>query len=181
MVKPTPKKTTKANAIATSPPTQIVNTDKRQMDMANPNRKGGGNTPLKVATCGGVPEATHYDDIKESLGAKVSYPADFQTVIRDNEQQQNIPAWNSMSTSIDAPDAITRTNEPIYHQGFRKEHNKTVMDHGDNTTIRHSHKQDGGTIIHNENSQVDKAFSPTSETLYGGKLPKRSSSSPAIS
>jgi len=178
----TQKKTstpTKASgSIATKPAKQIPNTNKREMDMVNPNRKGGGNTPLKMATCGGDPEAIHYDDILESTGTKYSYPAEFQTVIMNNEQQQNIPAWNAMSVSIDAPDAITRTDEPIYHQGFRKAPKKWIDNNkDDNMIISHAHKQDGGTIIHHENSQVDAPFTPTSTTIYGGTLPKGKSSS----
>ncbi|SRR5258708_23796320 len=167
----TKKTTTKASSIATTPPKQRLNTDKREMDKANEN------THLKVTTCAGGAFSPEYDKIKET-GVSYGHPAWNETTI---DKSDRIPAWNSMSVSIDSPDAITRTNEPIYHQGFRKEPNKSVMDAGDNTIIRHTHKQDGGTIIHNQNSQVNKPFSPTSETIHGGKLPKRSSSSPAIS
>jgi hypothetical protein len=172
------KKTTVApsaagsSSIATKPAKQIPNTDKREMDKAT------GNTKLKMTTCyGGNDGSPNYDDAKET-GVSYSHPDAFQTTI---DKSDRIPAWNSMSVSQDSPDAITRTNEPIYHQGFRKEPNKTVMDHADNKVIRTSRKQDGGDIIHNQNSQVDKALIPTSTAIYGGKLPKRSSSSSAVS
>ena len=157
----------KSSSIATKPATQIPNTYKRAMDKAT------GNTKLKVTTCYGDKAGTpNYDDMNES-GVHYKFPDAFQTTI---DKSDMIPSWNSMSTSIDAPDAITRTNEPIYLQGFRKEPAKTVMSVEDNTAIRASHKQDGGTLIHNANSQVDKPLSPTSTALYGGTLPKGKSS-----
>ncbi len=182
------KNTMVGSSIATTPPKQRLNTDKREMDMSNPNRKGGGNTPLKVATCGGEPEAIHYDDIPESTGTKYSTPADFQTVIKNNEQQEDIPPWTSVSGySLEDKgvatnkDNINYAKETGLTQGFHKQPDTTVHAMEDNTNIRRGHMQvvtnDGYKIVGAANSQIDKPFSPTSTTIYGGTLPKGKSSS----
>jgi hypothetical protein len=146
--KPTPKA---GGSIATKPAKQILNTNKREMDQAT------GNTPLKTATCGSANDAVPYDDILEAGGTKVSNPHEFQTTV---DKSDRVPAWNAMAVSQDSPDAITRTNMPIYHEGHRKEPMKMV-----HSTDNHKAISQGGVL---DEDSFKPSYAQSGFGSYGG-------------
>jgi hypothetical protein len=146
------------------------------MDMSNPYREGGGNTFLKVATCGGVPEAVRRDDILEATGVRYSYPKDFQTVLNAEavlngdmsnatDSFKKIPQWIANSSSLEDKNSRGDQNPINYGKDIR------LVDqfHKQPTTRVHS-MDETATISQGGVLDQDK-FTPTYPSgfkAYGG-------------